>query len=299
MKRLLSIAFRLLIFSSMFGASATYAQECPINVAGVPEFYTFTLGISGDYSAAQCLADYGAAITIDGAVYNQSNCFDPGDGWVAVYSKALTADATLPFTANFLFGSCDYDVSGILPVELAHFTGEANGVAVVLNWTTWSEWNNEGFEVQRMKEPLSGRTAGWSSLGFVPGSGFSSTTTTYTFLDPAPLPGRAYYRLKQLDVDGAFTYSGIIVVEGEMPISAAHWRLFPNPADATVTLQSDRSMVAEGAITYALYDALGRLVSTDHLPENGIIDLHGLSSGVYQLVLYQAKGQYVTRLVKR
>ena len=94
-----------------------------------------------------------------------------------------------------------------LPVELASFTAEARGHAAHLAWTTASETNNAGFEVEASAD---GR--GFRRLGWVTGQGSSSAAHAYQFDDgtfaaaPGPL---VYYRLRQLDTDGTATFSPV------------------------------------------------------------------------------------------
>lgn len=276
------------------------AQDCPINVAGVPDFYTFTLSEPDSYTANQCLTDYGAIIRIDGALYHQTSCFNPGDGWVAVYSKTAVNSASLPFSVDFFFGTCMYDAGGILPVELARFSGAFESTKVVLNWTTWSEWNNRGFEIQRVTEALGGEPvySGWTTIGFVEGAGYSSITTDYSFIDLSPPVGQSYYRLKQMDFDDAFSYSGIIAVDHSVAGENHSFRAYPNPAASSVRLSSKETTIPEDT-PFSIYDVTGRKVGQGRLSNTGEIDLHRLSPGVYQLRLELDRRDQFIRIVKK
>ncbi|MEM8558125.1 MAG: lamin tail domain-containing protein [Bacteroidota bacterium] len=173
-----------------------------------------------------------------------------------------------------------------IPVELTAFDVTLDGEAARLAWTTASETNNSGFEVQ-MRTPA---TADFAPLAFVEGRGTTTETQTYTFRTDALAPGTYSFRLKQIDFDGAFEYSpeveATVTLTEAFRLSAA----YPNPvgpadrARVTLTVQQPQS------VTVALYDALGRHVATllDGPLDAGppvVVELEGraLASGVYVL----------------
>jgi hypothetical protein len=114
-----------------------------------------------------------------------------------------------------------------LPVNVTSFSGYRNGSKNTLHWTTASENNNFGFEVQRSVDGIN-----FSRLGFVnskvPG-GNSPTTTAYNFDDNIISGEKQYYRLKQVDLDQKARLSGVVRITGEKPLSVKLGRLFPNP----------------------------------------------------------------------
>ena len=89
-----------------------------------------------------------------------------------------------------------------LPVGLMHFTATSDGKIVELDWATATELNNSHFEIQRSEDGES-----WSVLDEVNGAGFSNEEKNYRYRDVNNV--RGYYRLKQVDLDGAFEYSPI------------------------------------------------------------------------------------------
>jgi hypothetical protein len=171
-----------------------------------------------------------------------------------------------------------------LPVELAEFDGHVRAPgAIELTWTTASETNNAGFRVQRSP---SGDSP-WRTLGFVEGSGTTSSTRTYRFTDDT-LPYEAStftYRLKQVDRDGTVRYSTPISVARTAPSTLRIRSVFPNPARSDVTVRYEIPRKTE--VTIALYDVLGRRVATglnrsqDAGRTQTTISVSGLSSGVY------------------
>jgi hypothetical protein len=115
------------------------------------------------------------------------------------------------FTASS--GDCS-----IIPIELLDFSVKNANTANVMTWQTASEIKNKGFEIERSND---GRA--WQNLGFVAGKGNNST---YTFTDKSPLP-TSYYRLRQVDFDGQFDYSKVVVAKATGGKSAI--TVFPNP----------------------------------------------------------------------
>lgn len=112
---------------------------------------------------------------------------------------------------------------GTLPVELEKFWGNFEDDKVSLKWTTASEINNEGFDIQ-----CSGTGTEWNSIGFVSGQGTTFERQNYYFEDVEPKPGLTYYRLNQIDFDGVSEMSNTISVSVSNRNKDS--KLFPNPA---------------------------------------------------------------------
>ena len=165
------------------------------------------------------------------------------------------------------------DALAPLPVELSAFTATSLGRAVQLKWSTASEKNSQAFEVERS---LSG--TGFERLGTVAAAGSSSSARRYELLD-AKLPADAallYYRLKQVDQDGTFSYSPVRAVVLK---AAAGLNLYPNPATTGAMLTG-----ALPGTVVTVYDALGRLVTSATTDATGTVSLAlpvGLPTGVY------------------
>jgi len=95
-------------------------------------------------------------------------------------------------------------VAGVLGVSLSDFSVKKDGKKVVLRWTTSSEQNNDRFEVQRSNDLNS-----WTTIASTKGNGTSNEVHNYQTTDENPSTGVSYYRLKQFDKDGQFTFSTI------------------------------------------------------------------------------------------
>jgi hypothetical protein len=177
-------------------------------------------------------------------------------------------------------------VYGIVPVELSSFTATAFNTEVVLNWSTSSELNNQGFEIQR--KSLSNEF-GWQTIGFVEGSGNSTTAKNYSFADKNPIRGTLLYRLKQIDFDGSFKF---YVSEGVNFVGVYNYALeqnYPNPFNPSTII--NYSIPDAGNVSLKIYNLLGSEVATlvDEYMEAGNYSVefstedvkNSLGSGVY------------------
>lgn len=167
-----------------------------------------------------------------------------------------------------------------VPVELTLFSGSYVNGAVHLEWTTATETNNFGFEVQKRYDNTS-----YEKIGFVSGNGTTTNGMQYSFEDNGLLTGRIYYRLKQLDFNGDFEYSNEIMVE---VLNLTDYQLFqnyPNPFNPSTSIKY--SVPARSKIKISLYDIIGNEVSTlfEGIQESGVHDINltadNLPSGVY------------------
>ncbi len=117
-----------------------------------------------------------------------------------------------------------------LPIELISFTAEVSGKVVNLKWETASEKNNSHFTVER-----SFNGTEYTEVASLKAIGNSSARTGYFLSDADPTFGLRYYRLKQTDRDGSFTYSGVVSVE--MQQATGQLEIYPNPNKGEFYLQ--------------------------------------------------------------
>jgi len=142
-----------------------------------------------------------------------------------------------------------------LPVELARFTATTAGEAVTLRWTTTSEENNAGFDVERSTD---GET--FTAIGFEPGVGTTEEAQAYRFVDrDAPFATTLFYRLRQVDTDGTFEYSPVVEVQ-VTPSAVALLPVAPNPVTASARLRYE--LPEATAVRLQVFDLLGRRVAT-------------------------------------
>lgn len=126
-------------------------------------------------------------------------------------------------------GSFTLAASGTaLPVTITGFTGKHNGSENILSWTTVTEENNKGFELQHSAECIN-----FAPLAFIPSKAFNGNTSSilsYQFIDENLFAGETYYRLKQIDKDGNTTFSNILLLKKLQPNAFALSNIYPNPA---------------------------------------------------------------------
>gem|GEM_PF-2659541 len=180
-----------------------------------------------------------------------------------------------------------------VPVELTAFNAVLLGSSVKLNWTTATEINNYGFEIEKTihtSTPLS--VTKWEKIGFVSASGNSISEKNYSFTDSYPSGGSKFvYRLKQIDNDGTFSYSDIVEVE-IVPNKFELSQNYPNPFNPSTKIKYTIPNVTlsgvEGSrVQLKVYDILGNEVATLINEEKpaGVYEVEfnasNLSSGVY------------------
>jgi|WetSurMetagenome_2_1015567.scaffolds.fasta_scaffold124483_2 hypothetical protein len=168
-----------------------------------------------------------------------------------------------------------------LPVELNSFYANILDEGVKLNWSTATEVNNFGFEVERTAY----NNISWQKIGFIQGYGNSNSPKEYSFIDK-PNGGSEYrYRLKQIDIDGKYEYSPEVEVKLETPIDFSVKQNYPNPFNPTTKIEF--STPSDNNVEIKIYNALGMEVRT-LLNENRQAGTHSiefnasnLSSGIY------------------
>ena len=183
----------------------------------------------------------------------------------------------------------------IIPVELVSFQGQIREGRVLLNWETATEHNNYGFNVERSNDKVT-----WKDIGFVGGYGTVTTSHYYSFVDSSRLSGIAYYRLKQIDFDGSFTYSDEIKIEFA-PVLFSLSQNYPNPFNPVTRITY--SISEKSAVNLVIYNMLGQKVSTVvdeiKLPGHYSIDFNAskLASGVYIYQLTSGKSVLTRKML--
>jgi hypothetical protein len=168
----------------------------------------------------------------------------------------------------------------IVPVELTSFAALSNGADVELNWTTATETNNQGFEIERKNIEGS-----FEQVGYVAGFGTTTEPKAYSFVDSKLEDGNYTYRLKQIDFNGTFSYSEEVNVEVEIPLEYSLDQNYPNPFNPSTTIKY--SIAEDGIVKIAIYNMLGEevatLVNTQQKAGRYEVNFNasGLSSGVY------------------
>ncbi len=176
----------------------------------------------------------------------------------------------------------------IVPVELLSFSSSVAANVVTLNWSTATELNNHGFEIERSsdKTNLPDGKAIWRTIGFREGSGTTSEPQQYSYSDKLSdiASAKLYYRLKQIDFNGSFEYSDIVEVEIAPSVFSLSQN-YPNPFNPTTIIKY--AMSSKQYTSLKVYDVLGNEVATlvNEEKEAGIYEVEfsatGITSGIY------------------
>jgi hypothetical protein len=172
----------------------------------------------------------------------------------------------------------------VLPVTLISFTALKNNGSTQLHWSTSVETDNRGFEVQQSTDAKN-----WKAIGFVSSESTNSNRQIdYTFTDEAPETGVNYYKLKQIDLDGTFSYS---------PIKSARFTeeknlltLGANPASESINLAGNLSQIRSMKIA----DSYGRIMISNITPKSKI-EISELPKGVYLLLIETTSGGRISK----
>ncbi|MCW9066440.1 MAG: T9SS type A sorting domain-containing protein [Ignavibacteriaceae bacterium] len=195
-----------------------------------------------------------------GSQYDSST---PPDGGYQIFPRYYASDFLPP---------------GTIPVELTSFAASVNPGSVTLSWSTASETNNQGFEIQR--------TIGsdFYTIGFVEGNGTTTEINNYSYTDRNLTAGNYSYRLKQIDFNGRYEYSNVINVD----VAPEQFELsqnYPNPFNPSTTINF--SIPQSSIVTLKVFNTLGQEVKTlvNQNMESGVhsisFDASELNSGIY------------------
>lgn len=169
-----------------------------------------------------------------------------------------------------------------LPIELLSFTGKSIGSSNLLEWKTTTEINNDYFTLERSSDATF-----FSELGTIQGAGNSNTSLHYQFTDNAPLEGVNYYRLKQTDFDGTYSYSNILALSNNST-NFTIWN-----SSNTLFVKSDKENLSS---SLKIYNLLGELVFEKVFEENTSIETSTFSSGIYLVKVQTAKAVFTQKV---
>ncbi|MDX5346238.1 MAG: T9SS type A sorting domain-containing protein [Hymenobacteraceae bacterium] len=169
-----------------------------------------------------------------------------------------------------------------LPVELMKFTARYQNGQVIVDWATASEESNDYFTIERSADG-----AGFEALATIKGAGDTRNVQEYQFRDSKYMPGTSYYRLKQTDFDGSFTYSNVVSVTAAKRKGSI--LIFPNPSDGQFLNISATESIQE-QVELSIYNSAGIKVGQQNMQNLGITPVtvfHDkvLKPGVYLLLL--------------
>jgi hypothetical protein len=195
---------------------------------------------------------------------------------------------------SFAVDSLALSTTVMLPIDLVHFDALAENNAVDLFWQTNSETNNNFFTVERTRDGSE-----FSEVGIVSGSGTTSLPHSYKMTDTGPASGTSYYRLKQTDFNGNYTYSALRPVVVNAFKTDLHVGNFENPGNGQFFFDVSSSVNAN--LFLQLTDVNGRILwsktttASDRLTRfNGTVNPY--REGVYFLKVSDGFNQVVRKL---
>ena len=179
-----------------------------------------------------------------------------------------------------------FPLSVVLPVALTSFAGTPTKVGTELAWTTAHELNNDYFDIER-----SPNAKNWQPVGYAIGNGTTEAEQHYEFLDRNAPAGTSYYRLRQVDYDGAVNYYGPLAVRTSAKETI---RVYPNPVAEVLNVR-----VGTPA-TVVVTDPIGREVLSHVVEVAGTVPLPttGWRAGVYAVTVRSSSGTQTARVVK-
>ena len=209
----------------------------------------------------------------------------PASNPVGSTPQTLTRGVTFSTTGSVCPAAAQTE--GALPVELKDFTATNRSSYTELAWSTSSERNNSHFEIERSAD-----SRNWSNIGEVKGNDTEERVNNYTFRDERPLAGINYYRLKQVDFNGAYEYSKAVSVRfNDKSINIS---LSPNPVADVLSIQGINT---ENGIAEIL-DQSGKVLMT--LQNTTSANVSALVPGTYILRYQTETGETsMSRFVKK
>lgn len=248
---------------------------------GINAFDVFTRNLSNK-SQKLALADpYGTIV--DYVDYNDSAPWPTAADGTGPYLSLINLNSDNALAASWTT-SVQSLVEVPLPVHFLSFSGRTHNSIIELQWQTASETDNLLFIVERSNDSRS-----FYKIGEVAGMGNSNTVRIYLLNDLQPLPGMNYYRLKQLDISGRFTYSNTILIRNSKEQELA---IYPNPVTTKLLVKG----INDTNNVFAIKNSVGQVVMNGYLPENNTIDVTNLKNGLYYITIGSAVMKFLKRL---
>ncbi len=174
-----------------------------------------------------------------------------------------------------------YEDTTYVPVELIFFEGKPGNGKIFLTWQTATETNNYGYEIEKSID-----NKNWVRIGFVSGQGTTTEPQSYSFIDSDISSEIQYYRLRQVDYNGSYNYSKIIIINSGLEIPSFYlFQNYPNPFNGRTIVTY--AVPVRSLINISLYNIIGEKIAVliNAEKDEGIykltLDDSKLSSGIY------------------
>jgi len=218
-----------------------------------------------------------------GAIMFRDILFEAVDSIASLQGITVTGGRLNVFNAAQLVSN------PIVPVELVSFRVSSSSNGFLLEWMTATETNNFGFDVERTSSKTAPGQEGWKKIAFIAGHGTTTEPKNYSFIDDERSGGKYFFRLKQIDYDGTFSYSNIVEADVSVPGKFSLEQNYPNPFNPLTKI---KFVIPElSVVTLKVYDLLGNEVASliNEQKEPGFYEVEfnassaegGLGSGVY------------------
>jgi Secretion system C-terminal sorting domain len=218
--------------------------------------------------------------------------------WYNYLGDGTRTISSLTFTVNLQPGEyyvyTNKDIKNfVLPLSWISFSAVKSGSkSISLSWLVANETNNNHFEIERSADGIN-----FTSIGKTESSKSTQTQHRYSFTDNLPLSSSNYYRIKQVDNDGKYSYSSVEKID--MNDVARYWKIYPNPA------QSHSGFYANGSLSkvdLSVTDMNGKQVwhttaSNVNAGQRIDIDLSNAGKGIYMLKINTDKGSSTEKII--
>ena len=216
------------------GTAYLYSNEASTYTTGAKTYPLVDGNILGDLTSAVANGWFAMGMS---SRDNSATYFITFDGWAETNPPSL-----------------DIIYEYVTPVELTSFAATTDNKNVNLNWSTATELNNSGFQIERSNG------SEYQVVGFVAGHGTTTEVQNYTYSDKDVNAGTYTYRLKQVDFDGTFEYSNAIEIEVLGVKEFALGQNYPNPFNPSTKINF--SLAVDSKVSLKIFDVLGQEVAT-------------------------------------
>jgi hypothetical protein len=218
-------------------------------------------------------------------------------GGAGLATAPATTSSFIPNSSQWL--TFAYPLTNVnVPVELTSFTAASDNGSILISWSTATELNNLGFEIERSTDGVN-----FIKKGFVKGSGTTTEFRSYSFTDKPEFntDTKLYYRLKQVDFDGNSVYSPVTEVMYEIPFQFSLDQNYPNPFNPATLIRYE--IPEQSFVTLKIFNMLGEQVAliVNEMKNPGRYqaewNAEGFSSGLYIYRIEAGKNVSVRKML--
>jgi hypothetical protein len=246
-------------------------------------------------SARNLIVDNVDDLRIVGTGYPAPGTHLPGLDPVELWARRELTFSDL-LGLNLTVGS--FRTLSVLPVTWMELKSESTKAGNLIRWKVAREKDNMLFEVFRSENPLSGE---WEKVGLLNSLGDSKIPREYQFLDTSALRFKEYfYRIRQVDFSGSWSWSGVVRVSKSKDISHESMVIFPNPYISGQLQFFIPNFEEKAKIELSIHDSQGRLIQRFDYDENLLTHLaKNLTPGIYTIQLIADHRLFTGRLIKK